>query len=343
MAGPSFCSLPVHTSKRDFVCVLERFVMDLRQLEYFVTVVKEASFTKAAAKLRVAQPGVSAQMRRLEDEVGAVLLDRSRRTVKVTQVGAAVLPHARAALDAVASARRAADEFNGLIRGHVAVGMVTSCAAFSLPTVLSDFHRAHSGIEVTLSEANSDQLIESLASGHLDVALIGSAGPSSEDIATTTVADEPLVAAVGLDDPLARRALISLQAIRERAFISLPRGTGLRRSFDDACAALGFEPRVAFEASNLEMLLQLARRGLGVAILPESAAKARPSEVRAITLTTRLRGRIELAWRAEGPSSPAARAFLDHARKALTPSARPPADRAPSSPSRSRRARRDHK
>src|SRR5919198_975170 len=106
--------------------------MELRQLRYFVTVSQEASFTRAAAKLHVAQPGVSAQIRQLERELGHDLLDRSGRTVRPTEVGAAVLPYARAALEAVDGARLAVDELTGLVRGHVAVGMVTACSSVDL-------------------------------------------------------------------------------------------------------------------------------------------------------------------------------------------------------------------
>src|SRR5437016_2911419 len=113
--------------------------MELRQLEYFVAVAEEANFTRAAGRLHVAQPGVSAQIRRLERELGEELLDRSERAVRVTDVGAAVLGYARAALAAVDGARRAVDELTGLVRGHVAVGTVTSHNA-GLPSLLASFH-----------------------------------------------------------------------------------------------------------------------------------------------------------------------------------------------------------
>src|SRR3954467_2389851 len=100
--------------------------MELRQLEYFVTVVEEAGFTRAAERVHVAQPGVSAQIRRLERELGQELLDRSGRSVRLTEVGAAVLPYARAALAAVDGVRLAVDELTGLLRGQVAIGTVTS-------------------------------------------------------------------------------------------------------------------------------------------------------------------------------------------------------------------------
>src|SRR4030081_1171298 len=100
--------------------------MEMHQLAYLVAVAEEANFTRAARRLHVAQPGVSAQIARLERELGQQLFDRSGRTVRLTEVGAAVLPYARAALGAVAGARLAVDELAGLGRGRGAGGMGSS-------------------------------------------------------------------------------------------------------------------------------------------------------------------------------------------------------------------------
>jgi DNA-binding transcriptional LysR family regulator len=292
--------------------------MELRQLEYFVAVAEEASFTNAAARVHVAQPGVSAQIRRLERELGQPLFDRSGRTVRLTEVGAAVLPYARAALGAVADARLAVDELTGLMRGHVDVGMVVACSSVDLADLLADFHRDHPGVEITLAEANSDLLIEALQAGRLDLAIVGLATPPPPGIETQVIADEALVAAVSPDDPLAGAETIPLDALRERSIISLPQGTGLRTCLDHACASVGFQPRIAFEASDLNVLAQLAARGLGVAMLPESVAHFYASSLHAIAITNpEPRGRVELAWRSEGPVSPAARALISHARGRL--------------------------
>ena len=102
--------------------------MELRQLQYLVAVAEEASFTRAAAKAHVAQPGVSAQIRRLEAELGQALLDRSGGTVRVTEAGAAVLPYARAALAAVAAIRDTVDALAGLVSGHGVAVLVVGVA-----------------------------------------------------------------------------------------------------------------------------------------------------------------------------------------------------------------------
>jgi DNA-binding transcriptional LysR family regulator len=287
--------------------------MQLRQLEYFVAVAEEANFTRAAARVNVAQPGVSAQIRRLERELGQELLDRSGRTVRLTQAGAAVLPYARAALAAVTGARHAVDELAGLVRGHVTIGTVTSHNV-DLAGLLAGFHEDHPAVEITLAEAASDQLVESLQTGLLDAAIISLADGTPPGIELHVVADEPLVAAVSHHHALAPRTTISVRDLREEPLISLPKGSGLRASLDGAFATTGVSPRVAFEASDPETVAELAGRGLGVAILPQSVATARPRQLRAIALTRpKLRGRLAFAWRAEGPISPAARTLIRHA------------------------------
>ncbi len=294
-------------------------VMELRHLQYFVAVVEEASFTKAAHRLRVSQPGVSAQVRQLERELGEELLDRSGRSVRLTQAGTAVLPYAREALAAADGARQVVDGIRGLLRGRVAVGMVTACGALDVPNLLAGFHSAHPDVEITLVEANSDELLEAIRAGDLDLGWVGLAGPSAFGVHTQVVVDEPLVAAVGHDEELAARATIRLGELRDRPLISLPRGTGLRACLDAACAEAGFSPTIGFEANSPVMVAQLAARGLGTAILPTSVAAAMADQVHPLRVRSpSLRSRIEIAWRADGHISTAAAALIRHARVYLS-------------------------
>ncbi|GAB3882635.1 hypothetical protein GCM10029964_040690 [Kibdelosporangium lantanae] len=199
--------------------------MELRQLAYFVAVVEEANFTRAAARLHVAQPGVSAQIRQLERELGHELLDRGGRAVRVTEMGAAVLPYARAALAAVEGARLVVDELAGLVRGHVALGMITS-HTFDIPGLLAGFHDDYPAVEITLAEGNSDRLVEEVLGGRMDAAIIGIAGEPPAGLGVHVLVDQAIVAAVNQRDPLARRTKISVETLRDRALICLPQGTG---------------------------------------------------------------------------------------------------------------------
>ena len=296
--------------------------MELHQLEYFVAVAEEASFTRAAGRVHVAQPGVSAQVRRLESELGQQLLDRSGRSVRLTEVGSAVLPFARAALDAVANARLAVDDLAGLVRGQVTVGMVSGCALPVLAELLAGFHDRHPGVAIALVEDNSDRLVERLRDGRLDLALIGSAEQTPADIDSVVLVDEELVAVVAPGHPLAGAGAgagaITIRQLRDLPLVSLPRGTGVRAALDAACAAAGFTPRIVFEASALPMVVELAGRGLGLAVVPASI----PNGPGILRITDpRLRSRLELAWRCAPAANPAARALIEQAR-ALGPPGR---------------------
>ncbi len=307
--------------------------MELHQLEYFVAVAEEASFTRAATRVHVAQPGVSAQVRRLESELGQPLLDRSGRSVRLTDVGTTVLPFARAALDAVANARLAVDELAGLVRGQVRVGMVSGCALPLLTELLAGFHRAYPGVSIVLTEESSDQLIGLLNQGQLDLALIGAAGAATAGVETAVIVDEELVAVADSGHPLAASDAITVKALRDVPLVSLPRGTGVRMALDAACAEAGFTPRIVLEASALSMVAQLAAQGLGLAVVPASTANAANATNAATPLAARtaprvlritspqLRSRLELAWNSAPSANPAARVLTEHARHLTSPPA----------------------
>lgn len=299
--------------------------MELRQLQYFVAVAEEANFTRAAARLHLAQPGVSAQVRQLEKELGQQLLDRSGRSVTLTEVGEAVLPFARAALAAVEGVRHTADEFTGLLRGQIALGLVSGAATheFDVVSVLADFHDDHPGVEIALTEDSSDRMLAAVRDGSLDIALLGLTDEEPPPgISLRLVIDEPLVAVMLPGDALLApqgRTTVPLAALRDRPLITLPRGTGVRGVLDRACAQAGIRPRVAFEAAAPQVLVQLVVRGMGVAVLPALEPRtAAAYGLRTLEITDpRPRGRIALAWRTDGPASPAARVLLDRLRAAL--------------------------
>ncbi|MFG3252700.1 LysR family transcriptional regulator [Streptomyces sp. NPDC048172] len=293
--------------------------MEIRQLEYFVAVAEERSFTRAAARLHVAQPGVSTQIRQLERELKQELLDRSGRAVRLTDIGATVLPYAREALAALSRVREAVDEHAGLLRGRVSLGMVTSSAsAYDLPRLLAEFHKKHPAIEVTLAEAASDELLNSLHAGRFDAVAISPPTTDLPDVGTLTVADEPLVAAVAHAHPLAGRTTLRLAELRDEPLITFHESVGARATVEAACTEAGFPPRIAFEASDPALLADLATTSLGVAILPAPYARTRPDSLRTIPLTDPpMRAHILIAWRTTAPMTPATRALVTHLRDAV--------------------------
>ncbi|NJQ01700.1 LysR family transcriptional regulator [Streptomyces zingiberis] len=294
--------------------------MELRRFAYFVAVAEEGNITRAAGRLHVAQPGVSAQLRRLERELGAELLDRSGRGIRLTEAGAAVLPYARAALAAAEGARLAVEELTGLLRGRVAVATVTSHTA-DLPGLLADFHRRHPAVEITLSEGASDTLVDGVRTGRLDAAVVSVGAEIPGDLAYEVVDDQPIVAAVAPGHPLAASTGVTPAGLLDHPLICLPPGTGVRARLDEACAAAGVSPRIALEAGDPSVVAELAARGLGTAVLPGIYADTHASRLWTLPITTEdgaeLRGRLAFVWRAGGPTGPAGRALVRRAREHL--------------------------
>jgi DNA-binding transcriptional LysR family regulator len=243
--------------------------MELRQLEYFVAVAEEANFTRAAERVHISQSGISAQVRRLEQQLGAELIDRSARRATLTPAGSAALEHARAVIAAAGAVQQAVDEVTGLLRGRLVVAMVTACTVRPLFDALSAFHATHPGVELSLLEDASDRLIELVRSGRADLALTGVAAMPS-GLEGFSVISERLVAAVPADHPLASRKRVTLADIAAHPVICMPEGTGIRTVFDRGCAARGARPDIALQASAPSAVADLAARGLGVAILTGS-------------------------------------------------------------------------
>jgi DNA-binding transcriptional LysR family regulator len=295
--------------------------MELRQLEYFVAVAEEANFTRAAERVHISQSGVSAQVRRLERELGATLIDRSGRAATLTAAGLAALGHARDVLGAARAVRQAVDDVSGILRGRLDVGMVSGCTLTPLFDALATFGSAHPGIEISLTEDSSAQLTERVRAGRLDMALIGAAGHAPEELEAFTIVSERLVAGAPAGHQLTRGAdSCTLGDVIVHPLVCMPSGTGVRAVLDAACTRSELVPRIALVASAPAAVADLAQRGLGVAILSESMAAAHDGRLQALPIADiDIASILALVWRAE--PSPALRELLVHARAAFAPAA----------------------
>lgn len=229
-----------------------------------------ANFTRAAPALHVAQPWVSAQVRRLEPELGSELFDRSNRVLRLTEFGKTLLPLAGTVLRTVGEIRSTAAVMTGLLCGQLAIGTVP----YPVPLradALAAFHRAHPMVTVTLIEARSDQLTEDVLERWLDMVVTGWVTLPPPQPCEQILARESIVAVIHRDDPLAGRTSIALADLRNRALISYSQGSGIRTTLDQAGLATGFAPRIVFDTSSADMMRHLVVRDLGVAVTPKLA------------------------------------------------------------------------
>jgi DNA-binding transcriptional LysR family regulator len=281
--------------------------MELRQLHYFVAVAEEGQVTRAATRVNVAQPAISAQVRRLERELGESLFVRDPQGVTLTAAGEAFLPHARAALTAAARGRDTIASLQGKLQGRRTIG-VAGPVDDRLAAALGEFHHTHPAIEIALTNQQNEPLLAGVAGAEFDAAIVGvGAHPLPPGVDARVVATEPVVLAVARDHPLARRTSIAVSGLRDLPLITLIPGSGLRAVLEQACRSAGFSPRITAETGELASLVELVGAGLGVALLPRSAATDTVHVLR--VSRPRLERRTALAWNTTA-GSPAGRAFL---------------------------------
>ncbi|MFB8280996.1 LysR family transcriptional regulator [Nocardia colli] len=283
--------------------------MDLHQLTYFLAVAEEGQFTRAALRVNVAQPAISAQIGRLERELGEKLFQRGPRSVHLTVAGEALLPHAQAALAAVKSGQDAITSLRGLLHGVLRVG-VSRPADRRLARALGVFHKAYPAVEIMLTEGYNVALLSTLSDNALDAAVVGIPPDvtSPVNIRTRVIGTEPLVAAVARDHPLANSTGVALGQLRDQPMITLIHGSGVRSTLEAACHSAGFAPRISAESNEFSSVIELAVERLGIAILPHSAIGDADLTVLDIT-EPQMHRTIALAWNPTG-ANPAARAFL---------------------------------
>ena len=207
--------------------------MEIKQLAYFIAVAEEANFTRAAQRAGISQSAVSAQIRKLELDLGATLVDRSGRTATLTTAGTAALEWARSVLQSVEALRQAVNEVTGLEHGRLTIGMITGCTVQGLFDTLAAFHLAHPGFDISLVEDNSGPLTDRVRSGELDFALIGTSGTPPSGLGALSITSERVVAAVPFGHPLAQRDCVVLSDLGDYPILCMPEGTAARvKSFE---------------------------------------------------------------------------------------------------------------
>lgn len=290
--------------------------MEFRQLRYLVAIVDHGTFTAAAEALHVAQPALSQQMRRLEAEVGVPLLRRGARGVTPTEAGGLLLTRARRVLGELDAAGAELDALQGLLRGRVVLGAMGSLGPVDLPALLARFHAQHPQITLEVKEEPTVELIRLLAADEVDLAFATRQPALPPGVVEQVLAHEDLVLVVAPGHRLAgRRTPVRLGALADDPWIAFKGGTGLRQAMDAATSAAGVRPRVAFASNELDRVLALVARGLGVSVVPRSTATAARDQVAVVEITPRLRREIVLLWREDRPHAPAASALLALARE----------------------------
>jgi DNA-binding transcriptional LysR family regulator len=272
---------------------------ELRHLRYFVAVAEELNFSRAAKRLHMAQPPLSVAIRKLEQELGASLFNRSSHEVTLTEAGIALLPGARRALaeadNAVAAAQRASAGEVGRLR----VGYNWSAGFETLPTLGRAFSRRRPHIELVTEEMRPNQMLASVRSGAIDLG-IALYPDIVDELSYELVRREPVVAILSSSHPFAREETIALDALAEE-FLLFPRELAprLHDFYVDLCRRAGFEPRHGGESSRTRWTLGTWEESTA-ALLPRSVTNGLPEGAVAVPLSEPTRTlETQFVWRTD--------------------------------------------
>lgn len=256
--------------------------MDLRQMEYVVTLAEEQQFTRAAALCGVSQSGLSAAIRALEDELGTRLFTRTTRRVDPTDAGLALLPHARALLEQAAAGRDAVVRATHELSGTLRLGAEQCLGVVDVPPLLERFRRRYPHVDIAFTQAGSHELVAAVRAGELDLAFVAT-GDHLAGVRPVELGRREVVLVCPPGHPLAGSARAGWDALAEHDFIDFHPSWGVRSLNDAVCAARGVTRHVRCTVNDIHTLLDLVERGLGIALVPQHVA-AKPQAARLTTV-----------------------------------------------------------
>ncbi|MFF0388263.1 transcriptional regulator CynR [Kitasatospora sp. NPDC004615] len=249
--------------------------VELRHLRYLLAVAEQGNFTRAAEELHISQPTLSQQIKQLEKTLGVQLLDRSGRTVRLTDAGAVYTDRARRALRDLAAAERAVHDVQDLSRGHLRLGVTPTFTAYLVGPLAAELHSRHPGIDLTLTEATQDRIEAALLADDLDLG-IAFAGDHLPGLAGTPLFTETLALVAGTERARAMPDPLPVKALKDKQLALLTGDFATRGHIDEYFARHRSTPRISVEANSIQALTEIVRRTDLVTVLPDALTHDHP-------------------------------------------------------------------
>ena len=244
--------------------------MEFHQLRYVCAIAETGSFSRAAERCQIAQPSLSQQVLKLEEDLGTKLFDRLGRSVRLTEAGRAFLPHARSILSQMETARSSVADKCADVRGSVAVGVIPTIAPYLMPRYTTAFTKKYPEAKLRIVEETTPVLVESLRDLSVDLAIL--ALPlRHKDLEVFPLRTEPLFAVLPKNHPLAAAESLALKDLRGESFVMLRDGHCFRDLSIAACTHARVTPRIAFESGQFSSLFGMVAAGVGISLAPEMA------------------------------------------------------------------------
>ncbi|TDT94947.1 LysR family transcriptional regulator [Azorhizobium sp. AG788] len=300
--------------------------IELRHLRYFLATAEELNYRRAAERLRIAQPGLSQQIKKLEEIVGTPLFDRTRRTVRLTLAGELFMHEARKTLAHAESAMLVARRAGRGEVGRIAIGYVGSAAYTGvLTTMVGKFRSSYPEVELQISEMEMQQQLDQLDQGRLDIGFIRPPVPLPVGIGTIPVLFEDIVLALPEAHPQGASEQVALASLNEDIFITPhhPPEVSFLKHTTSACRMAGFFPRLGPQGRDFVTIASMVAVGLGVALVPQSVRCIQVPGLQYRPIAdAKVLAELAVAFRRSEPS-PVARAFAAHARRSAFSGAEP--------------------
>ena len=250
--------------------------MDIRQIEYFVEVAKQLSFTKAAATLHVSQPSISKAIQNFEAELGVPLFYRSSKRLELTDAGQAVLINSMQVLESFQNMRSELTDLMQLKKGQIRIGIPPIVGAEFFSKLISVYKEQHPYIEILLTEVGTKRIREEIETGELDIGLVCSVTSTNENLETIRFLKDPLQLIVHESHLLARQKTISMRDLANEAFIIYRKDFILFDRIIEECKNNGFYPTIACETTQKDLFIEMVQAKLGIALLPQKIAEKIP-------------------------------------------------------------------
>ena len=283
--------------------------MEFRQLRYFLEIVKCGGFTKASEALGIAQSALSITVRKLEDDIGIILIDRNVRKLTLTAEGEVFMDRAEQIIGRVNALYHEMEEFKGLVRGALQIGIPGMLATHYFPEKITEFRERYPNLQISIYSDGAKKLEAMLCAGRLDVAILGEECLSPE-LTWKQLLNDEMVACVGRSHRLAKTASLTIRELAQETLFLFQEGNYQRAMIDEAFGNMGKQPDIAFETNLTSLLKAMTAKGGGVCTLLKMAAED-SADLVPIPLKPTLEITAGIAWRTNAYLSLAAKAFID--------------------------------
>ncbi|TRZ37886.1 LysR family transcriptional regulator [Niallia circulans] len=286
--------------------------MDIRQLMYFVEVVKQKSMTRASEKLHISQPALSKGIKSLEEEIGIILINRSNKTHELTDAGQIVYEYAQKIMAQMDEMATTLHDMTNLARGNITIGIPPMIGSLFFPKVIAAFHKAYPNIHINIKEYGAAKVVKSVEEGEFEIGIAVLPLTDESSFNVFHLVSEEIKLIVNEQHKLADRKQVHMKELKEEEFIFYSEEFALYEMMKRGFINEGFEPNIIFKSSQWDFMIEIVAANLGISMLPESiCSKTTNNQVRIMDLNPVTNWQLAVITKKDRYLSVAGRRFID--------------------------------